>query len=402
MAKKRPDGDGTVRKRSDGRWEGRIVIGHKEDGAPIFKSVFAKTQKELMPKLHTSINEYRGVELSGNSNMTLSEWMERWMIEYAAPTLRSSTVNGYTSDIKNHIRPALGEKQIRFITRNDVQKFYNTLRKKKSQNRIHGIEKTLADSTVRGIHLLLHEIMDAAVQARLISKNPTIGTTIPKCNYPPKKILNEEQLDAFMDAIRNEPLWYDFFYTEITTGLRLGEICGLKWIDLDDTTGKLKVRRSIHTAAGGKLEIGETKTEKGTRSILLPPSTLHLLKERRKTAITEWIFPSLLAPEKPTAPSAAYHRLKVILVGVGLPDIRFHDLRHTFATHALTSGVDAKTLSGILGHTNASFTLDTYTHVTTDMQKNASTIVGGFMEELFGKELKPWQENEKAETELSD
>ena len=146
----------------EGRWEGRIVIGHKEDSTPIFKSVFAKTQKELMTKLHTVINEYRGVELSANSNMTLSEWIDRWLTEYAAPTLRSSTVYGYSTDIKNHIRPAFGEKQIRFITRNDVQKFYNTLRMKKSKNRIHGKEKTLADSTVRGIHLLLHEIMEAA------------------------------------------------------------------------------------------------------------------------------------------------------------------------------------------------------------------------------------------------
>lgn len=77
----------------------------------------------------------------------------------------------------------------------------------------------------------------------------------------------------------------------------------------------------------------------------------------------------------------------MILKGAGLPDIRFHDLRHTFATHALTSGVDAKTLSGILGHTNASFTLDTYTHVTTDMQKNASAVVGDFIDEIFGGEL---------------
>ena len=401
MAKKRPDGDGTVRKRKDGRWEGRIVIGHKEDGTPIFKSVFAKTQKELMPKLHAAIDEYRGVDLSENGSMTLGKWMDRWMEEYAIPTLRPGTIAGYTHDIRNHILPALGDKQIRFITRADVQKFYNALKRKKCQYRIHGVEKTLADSTVRGIHMLLHEIMDAAVRVRLISQNPTNGTTIPKCNYPPKKILNEEQLDAFMEAIQNEPLWYDFFYTEITTGLRRGEICGLKWDDLDETTGKLKVRRSIRVAPGGELEVGETKTEKGMRNILLPPSTLHLLKERRKTALTEWIFPSLLAPEKPTSPSTAYQRLKVILKGAGLPDIRFHDLRHTFATHALTSGVDAKTLSGILGHTNASFTLDTYTHVTTDMQKNASVIVGDFMEELFGKELKPWQENENQETEHS-
>ena len=194
--------------------------------------------------------------------------------------------------------------------------------------------------------------------------------------------------------MKKKSQYIDFFYTEITTGLRRGEICGLKWCDLDETNGTLKICRSIHSAPGGALEVGNPKTEKGTRTILLPRSTLHVLKERRKTALTEWIFPSLLEPEKPTAPSAAYHRLKVILKAAGLPDIRFHDLRHTFATHAMRSGVNAKTLSGILGHTNASFTLDTYTHVTTDMQKNASIIVGDFMEGLFGKELKPWQESE--------
>ena len=98
-------------------------------------------------------------------------------------------------------------------------------------------------------------------------------------------------------------------------------------------------------------------------------------------------------------PSSAYTHMKTLLHHAGLPSTRFHDLHHTFVTHALTSGVDAKTLSGILGHTNASFTLDTYTHVTSDMQKQACGIVGGFMEDIFGKELKPWQENEKPATE---
>ena len=399
MAGKRPDGDGLVRKRSDGRWEGRIIIGHKDDNSPIYKSVFAKTQKELMPKLHRAIEDYKDVDLSENSSMTLDEWMEQWLTEYAEPTLRPSTVSGYRNMIKNHISPALGNKALRFLTQKDVQKFYNALKRKKV-NKL-GKHRTLADSYIRKIHMLLHEMLDAAVTSRLIFRNPTDGTKIPKNNYAPKKILNEEQLDRFMKAILDEPMWHDFFYTEITTGLRLGEICGLKWSDLDETTGKLKVQRSISHTRGGGLSVGETKTEKGTRTILLPKGTLYVLKERKKTAVTEWIFPSLLHPEQPTAPNSAYQRLKVILQNAELPDIRFHDLRHTFATHALSNGVDAKTLSGILGHTNASFTLDTYTHVTTDMQKNASAVVGDFMEELFGSDLQPWQNGEKQDKERS-
>ena len=135
------------------------------------------------------------------------------------------------------------------------------------------------------------------------------------------------------------------------------------------------------------------------RTIILPHSVTEILRRRKADAISQWIFPDPVKPEDPVDPNAAYRHMKTLLQRAGLPSIRFHDLRHTFATHALTSGVDAKTLSGILGHTNASFTLDTYTHVTSDMQKQACGIVGGFMEDIFGKELKPWQESEKPETE---
>lgn len=385
MAKRRPNGDGMVRKRADGRWEGSIVVGHKEDGSPIFKSVFAKTQRDLMPKLHSLIEEYRDVELSERSAMTLNEWFDYWLEAYAKPTLKPNTYLGYVR-YANYFRERLGDKPIRQITRTDVQRAYNDIRRN-GRRRLRDEKGTsLSDSMVRSLHMMLHNCMNAAVSAHLIPRNPTEGTTIPKTNYAPKKILNDAQLDTFMQAIETEPMWYDFFYTEITTGLRLGEICGLQWEDLNEETGQLSVRRSVSRASGGGLQIGETKTETGKRTILLPPSTLHLLKERKKTAMTEWIFPSLLQPEKPVSPHTAYHRLKLILKQARLPDIRFHDLRHTFATHALTSGVDAKTLSGILGHTNASFTLDTYTHVTTDMQKNAAGIVGDFMDELMKEE----------------
>lgn len=223
------------------------------------------------------------------------------------------------------------------------------------------------DGMVRGIHMMLHEALDMAVRLRLIVKNPTVGTMIPKNNYPPKQILNDEQLERFMQRIRQDERWYDFFYTELTTGLRRGEICGVKWEDFDVENGKLKVRRSVAKRKGGGLNIGETKTETGTRTIVLPPSTAELLRKRKETAVSEWIFPNIYEPEKPMHPDYAYHRLKTLLKQAELPLIRFYDLRHTFATHALAVGVDAKTLSGILGHTNASFTLDTYTHVTTDM-----------------------------------
>ena len=241
----------------------------------------------------------------------------------------------------------------------------------------------LSDSSVRGIHMMLHQAMDAAVQDRLIVKNPTDGTVIPKANYAPKKILTEAQLQKFLDVVKQDPVWSDFFYTELTTGMRRGEICGLRWQDFDEKTGRLQIRRAVTNRKGGGVKVGETKTEKGTRSIQLPPSTVEILKQRKKKSYSEWIFHNPTVPELPLSPETAYRRMKTLLRYAELPPIRFHDLRHTFATHALTSGVDAKTLSGILGHTNASFTLDTYTHVTTDMQKKASGIVGNFLDEIM-------------------
>ena len=190
MPGKRPDGDGLVRKRTDGRWEGRIVIGHKDDNSPIYKSVFAKTQKELMPKLRQAIEDYQGADFSEDSNITLNEWMDKWLAEYAEPALRQNTVTGYKRNIKNHIAPALGNKQLRFITSRDVQKFYNSL-SRKEVNKV-GNHKTLADSTIRAIHMLLHEILDSAVKANLIFKNPAEGAKIPKNNYAPKRILKKQ------------------------------------------------------------------------------------------------------------------------------------------------------------------------------------------------------------------
>ena len=230
--------------------------------------------------------------------------------------------------------------------------------------------------------MMLHEALDVAVKERMIVKNPTNGTTVPKCTPTEKQVLGDGQLQTFLAAIKQYPEWYDFFYTEIMTGMRRGEICGLKWSDVDFTESRLRIERSVSMKKGGGLQIGQTKTDTGKRTILLPPSVKELLLRRKEEAISEWIFYRFTNPCEPVSPDAAYRKLKIILKNAELPLMRFHDLRHTFATHATDGGVDPKTLSGILGHTNASFTLDTYAHVTSDMQKKAATVVGNMMKSI--------------------
>ena len=185
---------------------------------------------------------------------------------------------------------------------------------------------------------------------------------------------------------------YELFLLELTTGLRRGEILALRWEDLNEKTGELRINKQVYPV-GGKLIVSEPKTKAAFRTIILPPAMLEVLAEYKKGIFSDLMFPSRIKPDQPIDPGYVRKRLQVILKRAGCKSVRFHDLRHTFATHALANGVDAKTLSGILGHTNASFTLDTYTHVTPDMQQEASHIVGGFLENLLGKDLKPWQRN---------
>ena len=259
----------------------------------------------------------------------------------------------------------------------------------------------LSSTTVHGIHTTLHHALRAAVEQGLIPTNPADEVESPKVVHQPMNILNGEHLDAFMETIKADPIWHDFFYTELTTGLRRGEICNLMWSDLDERGGILKVSRTLHREKGGRLVAGDAKTYAGTRKIVLPPSTAGLMRERKKTSVSPRIFHDPLRPEAPVNPSSAYNQLKKFLDMAGLPSIRFHDLRHTFSTHALASGVDTKTLPGILGHTKASFTLDTYTHTTDDMQKRAADIVGGFLTDYLGEEMKPWQSAENAAAEYA-
>ena len=333
MAKRRPAGDGMVRRRDDGRWEGRIVIGHRENGEPLFRHVYAKTQKALLDKLHQNIECYRDVELTEDSRMTLGQWLDRWLTEYKAGTVRPGTLEGYRRYIEYYIKPQLGDKQISLLSQQDIQRMYRRL---KTEGRIHEhpeMGHQLSDSMVRHIHSTLHAALKDAVQAHVIPRNPTEGTTAPKPNYKPKRILTRAELDAFLTVVEQDDVWRYFFQTELMTGLRRGEICGLQWSDFDGNTGTLKVCRTLHSQRKGEYTTGETKTNQGMRTIILPHSVTEILRRRKADAISQWIFPDPVKPEDPVDPNAAYRHMKTLLQRAGLPSIRFHDLRHPYVKH---------------------------------------------------------------------
>ena len=211
----------------------------------------------------------------------------------------------------------------------------------------------------------------------VIPRNPTEGTTAPKPNYKPKRILTSAELDAFLEVVEQDELWRDFSQTELRTGLRRGELLGLKWSDIDLEKGDLRVQRQIGRIDGKIIEM-PLKTKNAYRTLPLSVDAIDVLKMQKcKIGNSEWVFPSPTGG--PMSPDSVLHMLHRVLKRAGLPKVRFHDLRHTFATLALQNGVDIKTVSGMLGHFSAGFTLDTYAHVTTSAKREAAKTMGSIL-----------------------
>lgn len=388
VSKRRASGEGLLRWRKDRKhWEGRLVVGINEHGNPITKCFSGKSQKEVVDQMARYREQLRGMTLSADSRMKLREWTENWLKQYMVHRIRPTTLVAYQRKCEMYIYPYLGDYQISRITTFQIQRMYNDLREHGKYDRTGQSEEGVTGYMVRSIHMLLHEIMEYALKENMILSNPTNGTVIPKIEQVELQVLDEKQLKIFMNAIQKDQEWYDFFYLEIMTGLRRGEICALKWLDFDTVERKLYVNRSV----SGQGVVGTTKTHYGVRDIKLPYSVYQLLIERKASASSEWIFPHPKDPTKAMPGDMALYRLRNILEEASLPHIRFHDLRHTFATHAVSAGIDPKTLSNILGHSKASFSLERYGHVTADMQKGAAKTMGHFFNELIGEEVKQWR-----------
>ena len=334
MVKKRANGEGNIRKRADGRWEGRYTAGyHPETGKRIIKNVLGKTQAECKAKLKKAIEESQSLDIGRADEYTVAAWLRTWFELYSKLHIRPSTMNYYHRNIEQHIIPAIGDIPLNKLTTRDLQKFYNDLQSNGRLRKVQKKEKPgLSNSTVRGIHMMLHNALDRAVKEKLILSNPTENCIIPKIEKQEMKILHPDHISAYLNAAERRNA-LPMFYLELVSGLRKGELVALQWSDLDEANCTISVSKQASWDTEHQLILSRPKTGNSIREVSIPQDAVELLKqEHAKHPSNPWMFPSGRTGEM-YHPDSVVTLHKRILKDAGLEHIRFHDLRHPYVKH---------------------------------------------------------------------
>lgn len=366
---------GSVFLRKDGRWEGRYVIGYDDKGLPKTKNVLAKTKTECLEKL-AKLREEIGCPQSEKKpakKFLYGEWIDRWYQTCCKQGLRQSVQRTYEERIYKQIIPRLGQIPLIDLTHGDVQHFLSELKK---DGRLKGRERFgpgLSDSVVRSIFAHVQASLKRAIEDKLIKENPAADCLLPKKKSKEMRVLTHEELQRLMIQAKEEG-FYELLLLDLATGLRRGELCALRWEDLDETTGELRIDKQVQMLHG-ETKLTVPKTNASVRTVILPKGVKEELLSYKETVDSPWMFPSPVKKDAPRDPTAVRKKLSKILEHAQCKHVRFHDLRHTFATLSLEYGMDVKTLSSVLGHRSVSVTLDTYSHVTSEMQEQAAGII---------------------------
>ena len=375
MAGKRANGEGNLRQRKDGKWEGRLTVGRDMGtGKLIRKSYYASTQAELKKRMTAASHAVDEGEFYEPSKMTMSAWLDAWIKDYNAH-LKRYTLDNYNSKIKNHLKPHIGAVKVSELSPAIVNQLYNKLL------------ITLATKSVRSIHGILHSAMETLVDIGERKDNPCASSAkrLPKVARREMLVLADNDLKKFMQVIKGNP-YENLFLVDVFTGMRQGEILGLRWSCVDFETGYITVDKQLYMPEkGGRYTLESLKNNK-TRTICAAPFVMEVLKRVRKEQLEARIraghlwdcgyFPDLVFTHdtgRHFTHKTTYKQFKRMVELTGVPAVRFHDMRHTFATLSLQQNKgDFKTVKEAMGHATAAYTLDTYAHVTTQMQRESA------------------------------
>lgn len=387
MAKhKRKSGEGTIRLRKDGRWEGRVVIGYDEKNLPKTKNVTAKTKAECLEKLEKLKAVGSTAVRKCTPAMTFGEWMDFWYQTYCKNTLKEYTQETYEQRIYKQIIPKIGNVPLNQLNAGTLEKFYAQL---KSNGRLVKREiygTGLANSVIRSIHAHCRAALNKAVAEKLIRQNPAIGCKLPPKKSPEVEILTPEEMQKLLYQAQIEG-FYEMFTLDLATGLRRGELLALQWKDIDFEKGTLSVSKQIRYVKR-ELKIVPPKTKASIRTIILPQLILDMLAEYRKTVNSIWLFPSPVKKEDvPRDPSACRKALARILKHAGREHVSFHAMRHTFASNAFHYGMDVKTLASTIGHESVETTLNVYAHSSEQMKRDAAKKIDEAIGAVLGADV---------------
>ena len=334
MAKKRANGEGSIRKKPSGRWEGRYTQGiDPVSGRAIQKSVSAKTQAECKEKLAKAIRENRGVPLNHTGDYTAAEWCRLWFETYSKPNIRYNTAKGYEGIIEHHIIPAIGAIKLKQLSSIHIQRMYNDLKENGRMPRgAKQNDKPLSNTFVRRVHAVLQAALKQAVKERLIPYNPCENCRIPPKDKKEMTILPPERIGRYLQEAEKYGV-LPMFYLELSSGLRRGELLALQWEDLNVKERILTVNKQV-TRMEGELDVTEPKTKNSVRKVALSQQAVNLLvQEHEQHPDNPILFPSPRTGGY-WSPDAVSRINRKLLKNAGIEEhVRFHDLRHPYVKH---------------------------------------------------------------------
>ena len=371
MSKKKTNGEGSIRQREDGRWEGRVTVGLNDSGKQKQKSVYGTTKTEVRQKITAILSELDANDYIPDNRMSVGEWLDMWASSYLVD-IKDTTKKKYETDIRVHLIPALGKIKLQELKAIDVQSFYNQL-----------LRKGKAAKSIKNIHGVLHRALEDAVRFELCKKNVANSCKPPSVKKKEMCAIKDEDIKRFENAIAGHP-YGSFYYIAMYTGLRESEIIGLTWDCIDFENNTIHVYRQLQrgTRKGEEYSFKPLKNNKSRTFTVITQvmDEFRLVRQRqliyKMKSRQSWSNPNNLVftneVGKHYCAPTVYSNFKKIVTNLGLPETRVHDLRHTYATISIECDCDIKTVSAALGHATTTFTMDVYGHVSKKMDKSAA------------------------------